>query len=287
MGFTVKTRKILWGRSGNRCAICKDELVLEKDPFNRNLNLGEECHIISEKQNGPRYENKSDFDYDNPDNLILLCCNHHTMIDEQVEQYPIGKLMKIKSEHESWVSSNLGINRDKITEELSKEESLLSFIVGKYNKEMNLESSKQILDSSKGLEIASAEVEKILNQIVEFVAKLNEQAPQYNIRTRENRHHIVDIIFNINTFLAHFYQAYGNSASNSYLLFGIVDGLFDEYGYALPFYEPKTRDLIRLDFSFNDQGDFGWRDQEGEKEFYTSKEITDKWLERFFKKVLK
>lgn len=286
MGFTVKTRKILWGRSGNRCAICKDELVLEKDPFNRTLNLGEECHIISEKPNGPRYENISDFDYDNPDNLILLCCNHHTMIDEQVEQYPVDKLVKIKSQHESWVSSNLGTNNEKITEELSKEESLLSFIVGKHDKEMNIESSKRILESSKGLEIANAEVQKIKNQIVEFVEKLNEQAPQYKIRTRENRQHIVDIIFNINTFLAQFYKAYSNSASNSYLLFGIVDGLFDEHGYAVPFYEPKNRDLIRLDFSYNEQGNFGWRNQEGKKEFYTSKEITDKWLERFFKKVL-
>ena len=29
MAITAKTRKILWGRSGNRCAICRTELVLE------------------------------------------------------------------------------------------------------------------------------------------------------------------------------------------------------------------------------------------------------------------
>lgn len=287
MGITVKTRKILWGRSGNRCAICKEELVLEKDPFNRTLNLGEECHIISEQPNGPRYEPLTDFNYDSAENLMLLCCNHHTMIDEQVEKFPTSELVKIKSEHEKWVSSNLDGEFEQIEPELSKEESILSFIVGKHDKEMNIESSKQILHSAKGLEIAFDEVEKIKSQIIEFVQKVNEQAPQYNVTTRENQQKIVDVIFKINTLLAQFYQAYGNSASDSYLLFGIVDGLFDKNGYAVPFYEPKNRELIRLNFSYNDRGDFGWRNQEGKKEFYTSSEITELWLEKFFKKVLK
>lgn len=286
MGITVKTRKILWGRSGNRCAICKEELVLEKDPFNRTLNLGEECHIISEQTNGPRHEGISDFNYDSTDNLILLCCNHHTMIDEQIEKFPTPELKKIKSEHEKWVSSNLDGQYEEIKPELSKQDSILSFIVSKHDKEMNIESSKNILHSVKGLEIAFDEVEKIKSQIIEFVQKVNEQAPQYNIITRENRQKIVDVIFKINTLLAQFYQAYSNSASDSYLLFGIVDGLFDQNGYAVTFCEPRNREIIRLNFSYNDKGDFGWRNQEGKKEFYTSKEITELWLEKFFKKVL-
>ena len=55
MAITNKTRKLLWGRSGNRCAFCKIELVAEKDHNNVNLNLGEECHIISSKIKGPRH----------------------------------------------------------------------------------------------------------------------------------------------------------------------------------------------------------------------------------------
>lgn len=287
MGITVKTRKILWGRSGNRCAICKQELVLEKDPFNRTLNLGEECHIISEQLNGPRHERISDFDYDDAENLLLLCCNHHTTVDEQIEKYTISELKKLKSEHEKWVSSNLDGEFKEIQPELSKQESILSFIVGKHDKEMNIESSKNILHSVKGLEIAFGEVERIKSQIIDFVNKVNEQAPQYNVRIRDNRYKIVDVIFRINTFLAQFYQAYNNSASDSYLLFGIVDGLFDDNGYPVSFYEPKNRDIIRLNFSYNEKGDFGWRNQEEKKEFYNSSEITDLWLEKFFKKVLK
>lgn len=287
MGITVKTRKTLWGRSGNRCAICKEELVLDKDPFNRTLNLGEECHIISEQPKGPRHETLADFNYDSAENLMLLCCNHHTIIDEQIEKFPTPELAKIKSEHEKWVSSNLDNEFEQIEPELSKEESILSFIVGKHDKEMNIETSKQILHSVKGLEIAFDEVEKIKNQIIEFVQKVNYQAPQYNVTTRENQQKIVDVVFKINTLLAQFYQAYGNSASDSYLLFGIVDGLFDKNGQAISFYEPKNKELIRLNFSYNDRGDFGWRNQEGKKEFYTSSGITELWLEKFFKKVLK
>jgi hypothetical protein len=287
MGITVKTRKTLWGRSGNRCAICQEELVLEKDPFNRTLNLGEECHIISESHSGPRHEAIEGFDYDSAENLLLLCCNHHTMIDEKIEEYSTPILKGIKSDHENWVSKNLDGQFEEIIPEPTKEESILSFIVGKHDKEMNIESSKNIIHSPKGLEIALDEVEKIKCQVIEFVEKINEQAPQYNVRTRENRQKLIDVIFKLNTLLIQYYQTFGNLASGSYLLFGIVDGLFDENGYAVPFYEPKNREIIRLDFSYNEKGDFGWRNQEGEKEFYYSHEITEFWLEKFFKKLLK
>lgn len=80
MGISDKTRKNLWAKSGNRCSICKTELFSgqkNEDEFN----IGEECHIISSKQNGPRYKSNLD-NYDTYDNLILLCRNHHKEIDE-------------------------------------------------------------------------------------------------------------------------------------------------------------------------------------------------------------
>ena len=101
MAISDLTRKIIWARSGNRCAMCNTELVLEKDPSNNeHLNLGEECHIISKKPNGPRYQLIEFFDYDNPDNLLLLCGTHHTTIDNQIDKYPVDKLKQIKSDHE-------------------------------------------------------------------------------------------------------------------------------------------------------------------------------------------
>ena len=54
MPITDKTRKILWGRSGNRCAICKNELVIDATGQDAESVVAEECHIISPRQNGPR-----------------------------------------------------------------------------------------------------------------------------------------------------------------------------------------------------------------------------------------
>lgn len=103
MAITDKTRKTLWARSGNRCAMCRVELVAEKNEHDRNLNLGDECHIISEKPNGPRHIPNYDKDYDDYENLILLCKNHHRTIDELWETYTADLLKTIKGNHESWI----------------------------------------------------------------------------------------------------------------------------------------------------------------------------------------
>lgn len=69
MGITDKVRKDLWAKSGNRCAICKKEFFTSIDTAD--FNIGDECHIVSSKPNGPRHiENYGD--YDAFDNIILL-----------------------------------------------------------------------------------------------------------------------------------------------------------------------------------------------------------------------
>ncbi len=289
MGLTDKTRKILWGRSGNRCAICRTELVIEKDPFNRHLNIGEECHIISKKDNGPRHRNIPDFNYDSSVNLLLLCCNDHTMIDEQIEKFTEDTLLSIKIEHEKWVTENLGGIQTIKTEEKepSRLSSLIDFVTNKHDIEMNIKSSKQILESQEGLQMAFTEVAKIKEYVIKIVTDIKKEAPEYHIHTRDNNHHICDIIFKGHTLLVQFYQAYGNVANNSYLLFGLIEGFFDKNGYADPFHPATVKSIIRLDFSFNNAGEFGWRNQERISDFYSSQDITEIWTEKFFKEVLK
>ncbi len=288
MAISEKSRKILWGRSGNRCAICKTELVLEKDPFSVHLNIGEECHIISKQLNGPRYEQIENLDYDSSDNLLLLCCNHHRMVDDQIETYPKDKLNSLKVEHELWVKKNLdGNNRFDEAEEKSKRALLIDFITGKHDIEMNIKSSRQIFESNEGLQIAFSEIANIKAFIIETVNALNESAPNYQIQVRENKEHICNIRFKGHTLLVQFYQAYNNVAVDSYLLFGIIDGLFNEQGRADKFYLAKPIEIIRLDFSYDDNGNFGWRDQVKKVDFYTSENITEIWTEKFFKYILK
>lgn len=105
MSISEITRKILWAKSGNRCAICKTELITEQEK-NSKLNIGEECHIISSKVKGPRHKPDLD-DYDTFDNLILLCRNHHKEIDTLVDAFPEEILRYMKQNHENWVNTTL------------------------------------------------------------------------------------------------------------------------------------------------------------------------------------
>lgn len=100
----VKDIKILWGRSGNRCAICKIELT----PDGEIETIGEIAHIVSRTQQGPRGEDILSLSKrDEYSNLILLCPNHHTEIDKFPNLWPSQKIHQTKEAHEKWVSDQL------------------------------------------------------------------------------------------------------------------------------------------------------------------------------------
>lgn len=108
MAITNKTRKILWGESGNRCAICKKELVVEATTHDGESVVGEECHIISPQKGGPRHDpNYPDELINTYENLILLCRTDHKRVDDQVATFTKDYLHKIKDDHLVWVSDRL------------------------------------------------------------------------------------------------------------------------------------------------------------------------------------
>ena len=108
MGISIKTHKMLWGRSGNKCAICKMDLaedITETDDYSI---LGEEAHIVAREENGPRGKSPLTLDArDKYANLLLLCQKHHKIVDDHEDQYPVEKLNEIKNEHVKWVQSSL------------------------------------------------------------------------------------------------------------------------------------------------------------------------------------
>src|SRR4030042_679801 len=123
MSISERDRKLLWGRSANRCAICKKELSISKSHLDDESVIGEECHIISKKEKGPRY--RSDFNFNEVDtyhNLILLCRNHHKIIDDKVNEYSEEVLKKIKTQHEQWVNENLASKKIKPIRIVRKED---------------------------------------------------------------------------------------------------------------------------------------------------------------------
>ncbi len=71
--------------------------------------VGEACHIVAQSADGPRgISNLTPEQRDKFSNLILLCNIHHKQIDDQSNTFTVEKLEHIKSEHESWVTNQLG-----------------------------------------------------------------------------------------------------------------------------------------------------------------------------------
>lgn len=107
MAIKEKDIKLLWGRAASRCSLCKVELSQNKIAGG-NYSIGEQAHIVAETESGPRgHSILSEDERNSYDNLILLCPNHHTIIDKDPSEYPIEKLHRIKSQHELWVQETL------------------------------------------------------------------------------------------------------------------------------------------------------------------------------------
>lgn len=108
MGITTQTKNALYAKSGNQCAYPGCNQILINDGIN-NSNI---CHIVSDKPKGPRH--RSNIDYDNEENLILLCRNHHNEVDTNVQEYSESILHNMKNIHERliWtlVDNNIEFN---------------------------------------------------------------------------------------------------------------------------------------------------------------------------------
>lgn len=106
--ITARCRKLLWGRSGSLCAMCRHQLIMEGTPVDDESIVGDECHIVSALPGGPRYD--PDFNQgqvDDYSNLLLLCRVHHKLIDDQEMTYTAALLRNLKANHETWVSEQL------------------------------------------------------------------------------------------------------------------------------------------------------------------------------------
>lgn len=107
MTISDRTRRLLWGHSGNRCAYCRRELVMTAAKDNDSI-VGDECHIHARQQGGPRSNLSMTIEeLDDYENLILLCKVHHKMVDDQSNTFTVNELKKLKKKHEKWVQETL------------------------------------------------------------------------------------------------------------------------------------------------------------------------------------
>lgn len=129
MGITQKDIKLLWGRAASRCSICKKELTQDTQPANTSFLVGEQAHIVAEKTNGPRGDSILPIEERNSyHNLILLCANHHKIIDGDEGKFPIERLHFIKSSHELWVQDTLEKEHAAVSKEFRPASDLLELV---------------------------------------------------------------------------------------------------------------------------------------------------------------
>ena len=101
--YSDKTIKILFGLSRNQCAHpdCTLPVIIRHDEKSRSHIIAQICHIYSHSARGPRGNSGLTPDQLNSvENLVLLCRNHHGLIDDQPVNYPPELLQKWKHDHE-------------------------------------------------------------------------------------------------------------------------------------------------------------------------------------------
>ncbi|MCW5314627.1 hypothetical protein GTQ43_12630 [Nostoc sp. KVJ3] len=115
MPISQKDIKLLWGRAASRCAFpdCKLSLTQDSEDTSSSITIGEQAHIVAKEENGSRGDSLlTTEERDSYSNLILLCPNHHTIIDKNPKDFPVEKLHALKTEHELWVIQTLSQTGD-------------------------------------------------------------------------------------------------------------------------------------------------------------------------------
>lgn len=143
MGISLKTHKILWARSGNMCAICKIELIV--DPMNQDDDpsiVGDEAHIIARKEAFTRgdHDSLTPEQRDHYSNLILLCKIHHKQIDDQPIYYTVECLREIKAAHEREVKAT----RSESDEKRQQDDIIYSGYIDEWARKADLENWRNI-----------------------------------------------------------------------------------------------------------------------------------------------
>lgn len=93
--------KILFAKSGNRCAFPNCDSSVIADVGVGSQPLAEVAHIVAYSDDGPRSDPSLPTEERNKaSNLILLCPNHHTLVDKFEYQYNTHVLREMKLQHE-------------------------------------------------------------------------------------------------------------------------------------------------------------------------------------------
>lgn len=114
-----KIKNLLWGQAAGRCEYRGCNKLLGVDYLTkRPANLSVFAHIIADKPNGPRGNKKlSPKLKADISNLMLLCMDHHKMIDvDEKDAHSVELLREFKAEHEQRILWLTGIDKPNRTQ---------------------------------------------------------------------------------------------------------------------------------------------------------------------------
>jgi len=114
---SVGTRNLLWAKAAGRCQYCNKSLIGDLISANDKLIRALVAHIVSAKPNGPRGDVvRSPRLVDEVSNLMLLCYEHHRLIDIEDEPgHPEERLLAMKAAHEERVDILTSLTEDRQT----------------------------------------------------------------------------------------------------------------------------------------------------------------------------
>lgn len=105
--------RALFARSGNQCAFpgCTQPLINDKNKF-----IAQVCHIEAASEDGERFNPDGNDEHRRSyENLLILCYPHHIETDD-IEEYPVDRLLQIKREHEQlFLKSDFKIDESELT----------------------------------------------------------------------------------------------------------------------------------------------------------------------------
>lgn len=111
MAPSNKDLRTLYQKSGNRCAFpgCRRTLTHFEEASGYHVNLSEVAHIVAQSPGGPRGDYPLSLEKrDLYENLILLCEEHHHVVDDQRYLYTVERLRQIKADHEAMIDGAAG-----------------------------------------------------------------------------------------------------------------------------------------------------------------------------------
>jgi hypothetical protein len=104
----------LWVAASGRCEYC-NQYLLADGYSGYELNLAEKAHIVgaTNAPGSPRGASEMPLAARaEPENLMLLCRDHHRVIDRLIEEHTVQGLLRMKREHEARILAVTGISAE-------------------------------------------------------------------------------------------------------------------------------------------------------------------------------